>query len=161
MNFNIRKAQSAELDDIYRMGYTSWASPSQREDEYLEVCRKSSKYKTGTWFVLEKNSELLSSVILYSFGEGILGLGSLATAVSVRRQGWASKLMSVLLQDLDQSHSNPATFLYSDISPHFYKRMGFRELPEKFQKHQPSLMMVRCQNLESFLQNNRVFPGYF
>ncbi len=63
MSLTIRKASDLELDQVYMMGFDTWSQGSSEED-YLNACRASSKYKKGTWFILVDNQQMQSSLII-------------------------------------------------------------------------------------------------
>ncbi|MFT9267805.1 hypothetical protein [Oenococcus sp.] len=52
----LRKALSAELTQIYMMGYDTWGE-HQAVTAYLQECRLSTKYQQGTWWVLEEQRQ--------------------------------------------------------------------------------------------------------
>ncbi len=136
-----RQASSTELDEIYRMGFDVWGDGAG-ETEYLRACRGSPKYEKGRWFVLEERGNLLSSLILYDFGEGQFGLGSIATPPAVRSQGYASKLILGIVDEVTGWQKENNLFLYSDIKPAFYEKLGFTPLPPELQKYKDSTCMI-------------------
>ena len=158
---NFRKAESQELDEIYQMGFDAWAD-EMTESEYMNACRASTKYKKGQFYVLpnEKGS-LVSSLVLYPFTDVSYGLGSLATPPELRQRGYATQLMQVVLSELDRVQIHQV-FLYADISPEFYERVGFRALPAHFQTKEFSICMVRTKTFDE-LMTRRDFlpPRYF
>lgn len=97
----IRKAAKEELDKIYMMGYDVWSGGSS-VDKYLCACQNSKKYQKGSWYILQSESgELVSSLIVYSFNSEEIGIGSLSTAPKFRHKGYASKLMTLFLSELN------------------------------------------------------------
>jgi hypothetical protein len=52
MAFKVRTAFPNELEEVYMMGFDAWADGASEKD-YLDVCRSSTKYQSGKWYVLE------------------------------------------------------------------------------------------------------------
>lgn len=156
----IRSSQAEELDFIYKMGFDVWSEGSSMED-YLQICRNSSKYKQAEWFVLEDSNQLFSSLLLHSFEPNIYGLGSIATELSHRNKGFASILIEKVIQYLEVQRNAKIIYIYSDIVPDFYTRFGFRPLPAEMQKYPSSHCMVRVSNGFQMDVNKLVPPKYF
>jgi predicted acetyltransferase len=142
MQLTIREPKADEFEYIYKMGFDVWSSGNSLE-KYLDGCRRSSKYQQGQWFILEDNNGLLSSLLMHSFGESIFGIGSIATEVSKRKNGYASALIEKVLENLEAEKNFKLVYLYSDIEPKFYERFGFIRLPPELQKYSSSTCMVR------------------
>ena len=124
----LRTAHTHELDDMYRMGFDVWGG-SASVYEHLACCYNSGKYQKGTWYVLIEQEQIVSSLIVYQREFGLLeasrGLGSLATPPELRGKGYASKLISLVKDELFQNQNSKALFLHSDIDKEFYRRLGF------------------------------------
>jgi len=133
-----RKAKEIEYQDIFLMGQDVW-SDNMNETEYLETCFKSEKYKKGQWWILEDNGHIVSSLIVYKFKDQSYGIGSIATCIHERKKGYGSKLLTDVMEFYKTFGQR--IFLYSDIDPSFYKRVGFMNLPEKYQKYKESVCM--------------------
>jgi predicted N-acetyltransferase YhbS len=156
----IRKAKPSEFDQIYMMGFDVWAEGP--EADYLVGCRTSSKYARGTWYVLENESgKLVSSLIVYQLSPGQFGIGSIATPVALRKQGYASVLIAKVLAQLDLISTKTIVFLYSDIEPQFYERFGFVQLPAEAQRYKTTTCMVRCENPGGPFADQSATPEYF
>ena len=159
MSERIRKAKPDELDSIYLMGFDVWSDGSHQVD-YLAECHSSPKYRKGTWFVLEESGRLLSSLITYEFDSEKIGIGSIATPVTERNRGHASKLISGVVQLLEIEKHGLKVFLYSDINPVFYERFGFKPIPSAAQRYQTTTCMVRGADPQDFKGTIQV-PEYF
>lgn len=149
----VQKANNSILNDIYLMGYDTWANKLGKED-YLENCRNSTKYKKGTWYVGYDNDCLVTSLIMYRFDNGNYGIGSVATNPLYRNKGYAQKLIQNLLKD----NPNKVFFLYSDINPNFYKKLGFIEVEIKEDTNITSRLMVFPDSVDI---NTIQIPPYF
>lgn len=127
-----RRTTTKELDTIYLMGFDSWGN-GETVDKYLARCYTSPKYKIGKWFVLEKRGTIVASLIVYkdtlNLAANCFGIGSLTTAKNHRNKGYASLLVSQVCQIL-QSEKGIAVYLFSDIGPDFYQRLGFEQVKD-------------------------------
>lgn len=154
-----RKANQNELDEIFMMGFDVWAEGS--EADYLVECRTSPKYARGEWYVLEdENGALISSLIVYKLGPDQYGLGSIATPKALRKHGYASKIISDVLEQIEKKSPTATIFLYSDIRPEFYKRFSFNRIPQIAQRYKTTTCMVRGKNVGKFLDKMDT-PEYF
>ena len=156
----LKEAEQIHLDQIYMMGIDAWSEGSS-EREYLDGCRNSPKYKKGTWYVLLENNEPISSLITYNFDEDFIGIGSISTPKSLQGRGYASSLISGVIDLFLSKNKNAIFYLYADISPLFYERFGFKHLSKEFQKHEGSICMVRSS--EQFISElvPESVPKYF
>lgn len=156
----IKKANTEELDQIYMMGFDVWSDGSSEAD-YLNDCRTSPKYLKGAWYVLSSESELLSSLIVYNFGNNVLGIGSISTPPLLRKHGHASKLISNVILEIEKSHSDCVIFLYSDIEAEFYEKFKFVKLPINIQRYKTTTCMIYGKEIEQYLSNEVNSPEYF
>jgi predicted N-acetyltransferase YhbS len=122
-----RLAATEELNAIYMMGHDVWSDGASTQ-AYLDGCRASPKYKTGTWYVLHDKEKLVASLAVYTseFGlqPGYCGIASVATDPQKRGNGYASKLVTAVCETL-QSEGAKGVYLHSDIGPSFYESLGF------------------------------------
>lgn len=160
MQIEFRKAGTEEYDQIYRMGFDAWAD-GDSEEEYLTGCRNSPKYKKGTWFVLSVQGQLVSSLIVYQFDELAIGIGSIATPLDLRGKGYASKLISSVLDTFEHKNSETTFFLYSDINPEFYEKFGFHKVNSDAQRYKTTTCMIRGKDIQGFLTDKEKTPEYF
>lgn len=153
------KAISSEFEQIYMMGFDVWADGL--EADYLNECKISPKYKKGTWYVLKENDQLVSSLIVYNLGENIFGIGSIATAKDLRKKGYASKLITDVINQIETDSEKVTIFLYSDIDSKFYERFKFFALPALAQRYKTTTCMVRGQETEKYFADKFATPEYF
>jgi ribosomal protein S18 acetylase RimI-like enzyme len=72
-----------------------------------------------------------------------MGIASVATAPSHRRQGWARLLVRAVMELLRCHEGGPVRFLlFSEVDPKTYAACGFRDLPESDQHFKPSIAMA-------------------
>jgi len=122
-----RLARDEDMESIYMMGFDVWGNNSTKE-KYLSSCANSEKYKLGSWYCIEKNNELISSIIIYRCTLGLAdkycGFGSISTAPIHRNQGYAGILISQSIKSLEQNNCL-GIFLFSEIGKSFYDKFGF------------------------------------
>lgn len=138
----VRDATEKDLESIFMMGFDVWSDGSTSQ-EYLDSCFNSEKYKRGQWKVLTDGQRLLSSLIIYPLNKSWFGIGSIATPVKLRNQGWGSKITLEVSKQLESSARTQAIFLFADIKPEFYRNLEFVPLPSEFQEYQSSTCMLR------------------
>lgn len=138
------------------MGFDAWAE-GRRFEAYLAECAASPKYARGRWLALADGDQLLSALIVYDLGADAAGLGSLATAPERRGRGHASRLVA-LAADAIEAVGKTRLFLFADIAPEFYARLGFVALPERHQKKPGSRCMVRAGDVERLLADPAFAP---
>lgn len=135
-----------EMDSVFLMGFDAWGG-GLTEEIYLEFCRRSPKYATGEWLILERSGAPAAGILVHRFSADVAGLGSLATRPELRRQGLAACLVDQALALLDREGARKV-YLYADIAPRYYERFGFKALPPWRQMRHGSTCMLRS-NVES------------
>ena len=137
----MREAVLADMDSVYMMGFDIWGE-GQPEGVYLAQCHASPKYRTGRWYVLEDDrGALVSSLVTYVIGSGAAGIGSIAVPPALRKRGLATGLINDMLALLTLEGVK-TVFLFSDIAPEFYEKLGFHKLPAGLQRYPKSACMV-------------------
>lgn len=126
--FIIREEKIDEMDEVYFMGMDVWGQEYSL-DEYMSECRGAHKYPNGTWYILEKNQKLLSSIIIYSLPplDSLLavGIGSLATKYDERLRGYSSKLLKSIIEAYQKKFNISVFVLFAEINTKFYKKFDF------------------------------------
>lgn len=160
MAADCRPPTGEEMTEVYRMGYDAWAE-GRDFDAYARVCAASPKYAGGRWLVLADGAELLSSLIVYDLGGPAAGLGSIATAPEHRGRGHASRLVATAAEAIE-AVGKSRIFLFSDVAPDIYERLGFRALPERLQAKAGSLCMARARDFDAMVADGGFEPpAYF
>jgi len=159
----IREARPAEIRQILTEGHRCWHKERSFE-QYSIDNRKEEEY--GTRYVVEVNGQVASSLILLRFGQirtcPVYGIGSVLTVPGFEKKGYASELIKAVLQQLDLKKA--LIFLYSEINPLFYEKLGFHILPDRLQKKATCSCMVICQEeaLEFLIKAElKDIPDYF
>jgi predicted N-acetyltransferase YhbS len=160
-SMQIRPAKPSEMDDIYMMGYDVW-SEGKTQANYLNHCRNSPKYQRGRWYVLaDDRGQPVSSLITYQLSSDAIGIGSIATLPGLRRQGLARRLVEGVLSLVKRKGAG-VVFLFSDIHPGYYEKIGFKPLPEQFQGKKGSVCMAWGASVEELTrQPDFAPPSYF
>lgn len=161
----IRQPFESEMDQVYLAGFDTWADKISN-DEYLQDCRSSTKYKQGEWWIADCDGRVGSSLITYRnvFGlaPGCMGIGSVATPPEFRGRGRASHLIKQVLE-MKENALDVAVFLFSEVKPEFYEKLGFVVLPTDLQKYPDSKCMVNCsrETLIAIKSGQVQTPRYF
>ena len=167
MDTSYRAPTPSEMSDLYLMGADLWMEPDQSVEAYLEECSRSEKYQRGEWRVIfcPELNQIVASLLLHDLGRWdpettVRGIGSLATAPAYRRQGHATRLLSQALDELSASNAR-YVFLWSDISPSFYERFGFRDLGTVENSGTLMVKLAETDSMDRSLANRDRWPGYF
>lgn len=157
-----RQARISERQGLFAEGYKVWSSNRTFEKYCADNSREDDN---GIRYVLDKDGEIVSSLMLLRLndykGSKVYGIGSVLTTKQHQGKGYATVL---LLKTIETITGNSMIFLHSDIDPGFYARMGFRALPDKYQKKQNSVCMLRCSDEiwgDLTLGCEFQAPGYF
>ena len=158
----LRAAQPRDMETVFMMGFDVWRDGLSRE-EYLAACQISPKFEKGKWWVLETaEGKIMSSLITYSLAKGVVGLGSIATDYEFRKQGFASELIRQVITYLEGSKAVQAFFLFSDIDPTFYEKLGFGVVGRRVPGHPHTVCMVRPDNIRHLYgEDGYSLPSYF
>ena len=128
MTTAVRTARPDELEALCLMGYDAWGRGDPR-GRYLDRCRQSDHYRSGSWYVLTASGAPLSSLIVYRAGftlpSGCAGIGSVATAPDSRGQGYATTLVREVTRRLGEDGVR-GVYLHSEIGAAFYAALGYR-----------------------------------
>lgn len=160
----VRPAYETEKEEILKEGYKHF--PKNRSlEEYISDNLQEDNF--GTRYVLVNNDLILSSLIVLKlkniFNVPVWGLGSIVTHGEMTGKGYATSLIKKCIESIEEKE-DVFIFLYSDIRPDFYQRLGFKLLPDKLQKNKKSICMVRCgeSNWEKLIKSlPEEIPDYF
>lgn len=141
----IRQANQEEIRLLFEQGYQEWS----KNRTFEQYCIDNSKEDAfGTRYVMEKNGEIVSSMIVLKLdcinGNKVYGIGSVLTPQNHIGNGYATHLLRKCVEWV--SEDNNIIFLYSDINPSFYEKLDFRLLPPQLQKYEDSPCMVYCND---------------
>ncbi len=142
----IRPARNDELSRVFRLTYDLGAGGSVTR--HVVACKRNRKLRSGTQFVLEDASgEFLATLTAYVYRHPpvgtAIGIANLFTLEPLRRRGHATRLLEGTLDHfLGEGHG--VFYLLSDVGPSFYARLGFRELPLRYDPAPKCVPMLRC-----------------
>ena len=159
----IREAKKEEIPLLFEQGYQAWS----KNRTFIQYCIDNSKEDTfGTRYVMEKNREIVSSMIVLKFdsfnGNHVYGIGSVLTPKTHVGNGYATRLLRKCVEWVSEDKN--IIFLYSDINPSFYEKLNFSLLPTHLQKYEQSPCMVYCNDeVWQKLSNSSIdlIPNYF
>lgn len=168
-NMEFRKMNELEKDIVYKMGYEEWGSNQSLDKFYKE---NEEEERKGTRYVLLNDDGIVVSSLLLietnphheHFSFPAYGIGSVVTEKKHRNQGYAKIMISNCLLHIKNVENNSIFFLYSDISPSYYRKLGFKELNDKQQRYKNSVCMVHCnpvQYTQISLMAKENIPTYF
>lgn len=144
----LRRATESEHQETRRLNYEEWGAPQLSLPVYLkreEMLAKQPFAKDLRCYCLFKDAEILSSCEVYkrrglfkSPGKqlemkDVYSIASVFTPVIHRGQGYASKMMTLLKDELTKLNAFAST-LYSDIGETFYSRFGWAIHPSVMAK---------------------------
>lgn len=145
--FIVRKPKQFELENIFLMGVDVWGEGISQK-EYLTDCENSVHYKIGTWYVLEKENKILSSLTTYQLPRlgnfTALGIASIATNPIFRKKGYAKILVESVIASFKEEYNVKIFILFSDINPEYYGKLGFKELSNEIQPYKDTTCMAHC-----------------
>lgn len=162
----VRRPWVEDMPAVFLFGYDAW-SEERSADEHVALCQSLKKYAKGTWYIVERDGRPLSTLICYrdafNLPNGVVGIGSVATAPDQRRRGFASFLMREVMARLTEASEVAGYFLYSDIDPRVYEKLGFVRLEKEFQRYEGSVAMLRpgLRSVDSLVRPGFQAPDYF
>ncbi|HYM80294.1 MAG TPA: GNAT family N-acetyltransferase [Candidatus Limnocylindria bacterium] len=160
----MRLASPGDMRRVFLMGYDTWGEGRPAE-AYIEGCFRSAKYKLGSWYVLEMDGTPVSALIIYRdvfrLPPAAAGIGSVATSRDSRRRGHASELIREVSSRLRRMDGSKLFFLYADVDPNIYARLGFVALPDHLQRYQPSICMASGNQSDLARVLSTSAPDYF
>lgn len=158
----IRRAKQTEISLLFEQGYKEWS----KNRSFEHYCNDNSKEdRFGTRYVIEINSEIVSSTIVLELqrinGRKAYGIGSVLTPQNHRGNGYAAKLISQCINLVYEDNS--IIFLYSDISPTFYEKLNFKLLPLQLQRYNTPCMAYCNDEVWNELLYSKIdlIPHYF
>ena len=142
---NVRVANQSDMPIVHMMAHDTWGEGTPAS-EHIALCLASPKYAKERWFVLEHEGELKSSLICYrdafSLPPNTVGIGSVATTLAHRRNGFAATMIREVMSRFSEVGTVDAFFLYSDVDPIIYEKLGFIKQPSDQQRYKSSTAMV-------------------
>lgn len=158
-----RAAKPDEIPGLLADAYPEW----QKGRTFAQYCADNRKEEAyGTRFVLEKDGEVVSSLIWLwpenRLARKVFGIGSVVTPPRFRGKGYASEMLTECLRMADLA--TDLVILYSDIHPAFYERFAFRALPDTMQRKSGSVCMALCDEAgwrELLASPMDTLPEYF
>ncbi len=127
----IHLANNTHRLEAYRNSHEAWGEGSSVA-EYVKKCLQSTRNERCEWWVLTRDSSVLSSLALFSIDFWVsgkqlsgFGIGAVHTRSDARKKGLAGQLCRHAI-DLARNRGCQVGLLFSDVSPAYYERMGFK-----------------------------------
>jgi ribosomal protein S18 acetylase RimI-like enzyme len=128
--------------EVLAFGYEAWGG-GQTLEEFIEHYATDRNHLRGTGYVLERmDGTRVAGLNTLRFARHRVGLARLATSRHYRGQGFGSLLMQAVMEILRSEDPEVRCLLFSEISPLFYEKLGFRALPEGQQRFLPAVAMI-------------------
>lgn len=146
----LRKLELHEREAIFQTGYKEWPR-GRTYKQYVHDNSKEDAYGTR-YALVNETDEIIGSVMILNIKINqapIFGLGSVVIESPHRNKGYGLTMLTETLKVIDAQGGDSIVMLYSEIDPNYYAKLGFKELPEKFQRYDYASAMVRC-NKEQF-----------
>lgn len=133
----IKQMSEIEQHTVYQTLYTEWGKGTS-----VQTYHKQSKKEevNGKRYVLltetgQMGASVLCTPILLSdtLGTPCYLISSLITPAEQRKNGYGKQLIEGVLQMYQFQNRNTAFFLYADVSPSYYRSIGFQEIPSHLQ----------------------------
>ena len=160
-------AKENDMTLVFLMGQDAWGADYQTE-EYLDICYKSEKYRSGNWLILrDSNGTPVSSAICYTIpghnNSSWIGIGSLATEMNSRKKGYGLGCLSMLIDGYEKLQKNKGFMLFQDVDTKIYSSAGFITAESMGYKGTHQNLLLRAgeknkQEIEFILKNP---PHYF
>lgn len=133
-SYIIRKANPEDFEILLSFGYDAWGE-SQPLASFISSYQSSLNHLRGQRYLVQTLSgDILANLNTILFSKDLIGIASVATKPSARRMGLASLLLRAVISLLRLENPNYNFLLYSEISPDFYKRLGFTFIDPANQK---------------------------
>ncbi|MEE4192244.1 MAG: GNAT family N-acetyltransferase [Halieaceae bacterium] len=157
---HIREGSQSERDSYFMMGFDAWHE-GRTEQQFLEALQPVERYDRGTWYVLQGESGPVAVLIVYRSGLGLprgcWGIGSVATALEHRRQGFAGTLIQHVI-DLARAESARGIYLFSGVDTAYYARFGFACVQAPQPQDQAPCMVLALEDREELM---KAVPEFF
>lgn len=139
--FAFRKAAPSDISELLSFGYDAWGE-GESMSSFIDSYEKDKNHLKGQRYLLETLSgEILANLNTLILSKNVIGIASVATKPAVRRKGHAALLLNAVMELLKIENPNYTFLLFSEVSPSYYERLGFKPLPTSHQKFLPSLAM--------------------
>jgi len=139
----VRIVEPEDEATVLAFGYDAWGAGRSLRD-FVASYQRDRNHLRGTRYLLESLSgERVANLNVLRFARGLMGIASVATAVSHRGKGHARLLLKAVMELKRLESGDKIRFmLFSEVSPRIYEDCGFRLLADEHQHFRPSLAMA-------------------
>tara|TARA_Y100001934_G_C12370525_1_gene786039 strand:+ start:3524 stop:4015 length:492 start_codon:yes stop_codon:yes gene_type:complete len=154
----LRLAQKTDMPLLMQLGHSVWAKGRSLED-FTQSSIEKDKTTNRDWLVLvSDDDEVLSSLTIQPLNyDGHFGFGNVVTPEQHRKNGYASQLIKLAIEDYLANKGATAFFLYSEVDPKIYESLGFKILPEQFQNFLPKSSYMCASDMYDQIVNDPDF----
>lgn len=147
----VRPMKIEEQRIVYKTLYQEWGKGSSK-NQFYSYCSK--QEERGTRYVLiNSKNKIVSSMLLIplsnssmSTSSKLYGISSVCTHCDYRNFGYAQTLLTTVISNLQHTQHSSSFLLYADISPSYYLRLGFKEMPQHLQRYSSTIFMVKSDS---------------
>ncbi|PGK52328.1 hypothetical protein CN918_31545 [Priestia megaterium] len=164
----VRAMKKQEQLFVYTMLYQEWGRGISK-GEFFHFCRKQDE-KGVRYVYLNQHNRIVSTMLLipltltiFSSPSTLYGISSLYTFPQYRKQGYASNLLNNVIANKESLQEYCTFFLYADISPAYYKKLEFKEVPGHLQRYSSSVLMIKAHSnifQELFFLRKEQMPSF-
>ncbi len=141
----VRVVAPEDEQDVLAFGFDTWGS-GQGRDEFIASYESDRAHLLGVAYLLELlDGTPVSALNTLRVARNRMVLARLATAPQLRRRGYATLLLSAVMELLQSQGSELRFLLLSEVGEAFYERLGFVRLPAQHQHYQPWISMISGQ----------------
>lgn len=148
----IKQMSEAEQHIVHQSLYTEWGKGTNVQ-RYHKQSKK--EEEQGKRYVLLTEAGTIGASVLFTpiplseiGGRPCYLISSLLTPAEQRKQGYGKQLLQEVIHTYQEEHPNASFFLYADVSPSYYRSLGFQEIPPHLQHTND--MVCMGYNISSF-----------
>lgn len=138
----VRVVAPEEEAMVLSFGYDAWGE-GRSIKEFVDEYATDKNHLRGTRYLFEPpRGAPVANVNTIRFSRDLVGIASLSVNPNHRRKGYASALLRAVMELFRMENSGVRFLLFSEVKPEMYERLGFRRIPDEYQRHLPSVAMA-------------------
>ena len=135
-------AGPSDEEALLAFGYDAWAEGRTRS-EFLAYYQTSPNFLRGTrYYLTVAQGQAVAKLNALRWAKGMVGLASVATEPSRRRQGHAALLLRAVMELHRWAVPSVRFVLFAEAAADLYTKQGFRPVPTAQQHFPPAVAMV-------------------
>jgi len=141
----VRVVAPEDEESVLSFGFDTWAG-GQSRNEFVASYDSDRSHLLGVAYLLELlDGTPVSALNTLRVARNRIVLARLATAPQYRRRGYATMLLSAVMELLQSAGNELRFLLLSEVGESFYERLGFNRLPDEHQHYKPWVSMISGQ----------------